>query len=62
MYLGFDLLTLASIIFHINIVIALMGIYSLLIYHTIILGEEKYLERTFGEEYIKYKAQTRRYL
>ena len=62
MYLGFDLLTLASIIFHMNVIIALMGTYSIFIYHTIILGEEKYLERQFGKEYMEYKARIRRYL
>ncbi len=30
--------------------------------HLIVLGEERYCEQTYGEEYLKYKAETPRYL
>lgn len=61
MYLGFDLLTLAAMICSLNIFIVLAGLYSILIYHLIILAEEKFLTGRFGEEYLKYKEKTRRY-
>jgi len=62
MYLGFNLLTISSVIFTLNIVTALMGIYSILIYHFIILAEEKFLEERFGSEYIEYKKRVGRYI
>ncbi len=62
MYLGFDLLTLASIVFIANIIIAIIGVYSIVIYHFIIIGEEKFLEKRFGSEYINYKRKVRRYI
>lgn len=62
MYLGFDIFTLTSIIFFGNILVALIGIYSIVIYHFIIIGEEKYLEQRFGIKYIEYRKKVRRYI
>ena len=62
MYLGFNLITLASIVYSINVVTAMMGLYSIIIYHLIILGEESFLEKRFGNDYIKYKRNVRRYI
>ena len=62
MYLGFDLFTLSSIIYIGNIFIAILGIYSFVIYHFIIIGEEKYLEKRFGKKYIEYRKKVRRYI
>lgn len=62
MYLGFDLLTLASMIYMMNIGIISLGLYSLVVYHFIILGEEKYLEQRFGKDYMIYRQKVRRYL
>ncbi|MDQ7797733.1 MAG: isoprenylcysteine carboxylmethyltransferase family protein [Candidatus Edwardsbacteria bacterium] len=62
MYLGFDLLTLASIIYTMNIGIISLGLYSLIVYHLIILGEEKFLSKSFGKAYYDYRQKTRRYL
>jgi protein-S-isoprenylcysteine O-methyltransferase Ste14 len=62
MYLGFNLLTISSVIFMINPVIAVLGIYSLITYHHIILAEEKFLEQRFGNDYLIYKDRVRRYI
>jgi len=62
MYLGFNLFTLSAIIFALNIVILLLGVYSMIIYHFIIIGEERFLESRFGNEYLEYKKKTRRYI
>jgi protein-S-isoprenylcysteine O-methyltransferase Ste14 len=62
MYLGFNLLTISSITLTLNIWIILPGIYSVVIYHLIILGEEKFLENRFGQDYINYKTRVERYL
>jgi len=39
-----------------------MGLYSMVIYHFIILGEERFLEGRFGFNYLSYKTRVRRYL
>lgn len=62
MYLGFNLFTLASMAYNLNMVTIIMGLYSLVIYHLIILGEERFLEKRFGKAYIKYKGNVRRYI
>jgi protein-S-isoprenylcysteine O-methyltransferase Ste14 len=62
MYVGFDLLTIAAMLFTLNVWIIIMGTYSLTIYHFIILGEEKFLVNRFGNEYLTYKKNTGRYI
>lgn len=62
MYVGFDLLTVASLVGNFHLLYLFMGIYSLIIYHFIILGEEEFLRDSFGEEYKKYEKNVRRYI
>jgi protein-S-isoprenylcysteine O-methyltransferase Ste14 len=62
MYVGFDLLTLASMIGSANIFVIILGVYSITIYHLIILGEEKFMEERFGKVYTEYKRKVRRYV
>jgi protein-S-isoprenylcysteine O-methyltransferase Ste14 len=62
MYVGFNMLSLSAILFTSNFVVLYLGIYSICVYHLIILGEEKFLENRFSEEYLEYKKNVRRYL
>jgi len=62
MYLGFNLITLASLAYSINGIQIVLGLYSIIIYHFIILGEEKFLEKRFGKDYGQYKRNVRRYI
>jgi protein-S-isoprenylcysteine O-methyltransferase Ste14 len=62
MYAGFNLFTIASISGCANGIVALMGIYSIFIYHLIIKSEERFLEQRFGQTYSDYKKRVRRYL
>ena len=62
MYLGFNLITLSSALFSMNMIILVPGLYSIVIYHFIILGEERFLSKRFGREYLDYKEKVRRYL
>ncbi len=62
MYVGFNLLTISSIIYFLNIIVLLLGVYSLTIYHLIIIGEERFLQNRFGEVYLNYKKKVRRYI
>jgi protein-S-isoprenylcysteine O-methyltransferase Ste14 len=61
-YFGFNLITISSIIYIPNPIILALGIYSIVIYHFIIIGEEKFLEKAFGEDYLNYKKKVRRYI
>jgi protein-S-isoprenylcysteine O-methyltransferase Ste14 len=62
MYVGFNLFTISSILLNANILVLLLSLYSIMVYHFIIKGEEAFLEKRFGDEYIKYKNKVRRYL
>ncbi len=62
MYLGFNLLTISSMIYFLNILIIVPGIFSIIVYHLIILGEERFLGKRFGSEYECYKKIVRRYI
>jgi len=62
MYVGFNFLTIASMLYVWHIIILFLGLYSIIIYHFIILGEERFMESRFGEEYINYKQKVRRYI
>jgi protein-S-isoprenylcysteine O-methyltransferase Ste14 len=62
MYLGFDLLTLSSVLYFYDAFILILGLYSILIYHFIILGEERFLTNRFGKEFLDFRKKTRRYL
>ena len=62
MYVGFDLLTLSSVIYHARVFVLAMGVFSLVVYHLIILGEEAYLRKAFGPEYVRYMDSVRRYV
>jgi protein-S-isoprenylcysteine O-methyltransferase Ste14 len=60
-YVGVDLIAIASILFIpgiVNIVCAIVGI---AVHHAIILSEEKFLEGRFMEDWSDYKLKTRRY-
>ena len=61
MYLGIHLWTVAAIVYSLNVIIILAGIFSFITYHFIILGEEKFLQNRFGQEYLDYKQKVPRY-
>lgn len=61
MYVGFDLLTLSSILITSNFIVLVLGVYSIVIYHYIILGEEAFLKKRFGRGFQEYCSRTRRY-
>lgn len=62
MYVGFDALTLAAIFGTGNPVVLVLGVYSIVVYHFIIKGEERYLLSVFGTAYLQYQASVRRYV
>jgi protein-S-isoprenylcysteine O-methyltransferase Ste14 len=62
MYVSFDLITISAMIYSLHWVIIILGVYSLITYHLIIKGEEKFMINRFGEEYKNYQLKVRRYL
>jgi protein-S-isoprenylcysteine O-methyltransferase Ste14 len=62
MYFGFNLLTVSAMIYMFNLVIFVLGVYSIVIYHFIIIGEEGFLDKRFGVDYSNYKKTVRRYI
>jgi protein-S-isoprenylcysteine O-methyltransferase Ste14 len=62
MYVGFNLLTIAAIVNSYNLIILLLGTYSIIVYHFIILGEENFLKKRFGNEYLEYSKSVKRYM
>ncbi|MBN1180732.1 MAG: isoprenylcysteine carboxylmethyltransferase family protein [Bacteroidales bacterium] len=61
MYLGFNLFTFACMLYMPILIFVILGLYSIIIFHFIILKEEKYLIMRFGGNYNVYKKKTRRY-
>jgi len=62
MYFGFNLITISSMIYMSNLLIFMLGVYSIIIYHFIIVGEEGFLDKRFGVDYSSYKNSVRRYI
>lgn len=62
MYLGFNMLTISSMVLTLNPVVLAMGFYSIIVYHWIILAEEEFLEKRFCADFLAYKEVVRRYI
>jgi len=62
MYLGFDLMSLAAMLYFMKISILFLGVFCIIIYHLIILSEERFLGERFGREYLDFKSNVRRYI
>lgn len=62
MYASFIFLNTATFLFLPSILLLVVMIYGMVVHHFIILGEEKFLETEFGDEYLKYKAKVPQYL
>jgi protein-S-isoprenylcysteine O-methyltransferase Ste14 len=62
MYASFIFLNTATFLFIPSILLLVIMIYGMVVHHFIILGEEKYLETVFKNQYQSYKAQVPRYL
>ncbi|HEY3369266.1 MAG TPA: isoprenylcysteine carboxylmethyltransferase family protein [Prolixibacteraceae bacterium] len=62
MYASFIFLNTATFLFLPSIVLLAIMVYGMVVHHFIILGEEKFLESEFGNEYQTYKSRVPRYL
>jgi len=61
MYASFIFLNTATFLFLPSLLLLAIMLYGMIVHHFIILGEEKYLEKVFGEEYRQYKSGVSRY-
>ena len=61
-YLGFLFILCSSCLLYPNIVNILAFFTAWVIHHYIMIGEEKFLERQYGEEYRQYKRKVSRYI
>ncbi len=62
MYVGLNLITLSSAAFTLNIIVIILCVYSVGVYHLIILSEEVFLKDRFGGDYYDYIKRVRRYI
>lgn len=61
-FVGFDFMYIGILLMFFNIGTLLFSLFSIVMLHMQILQEEKYMARTFGEEYLEYKKKVFRYI
>lgn len=61
-FFGFDLMYIGVMLMYFNPVNIIFSLFPIVMLHLQILQEEKYMEATFGQEYVDYKKKTFRYL
>jgi len=61
-FLGFDLVYIGILFMYFNPVLLIFTLFAMVMLHLQILEEEKFLPTIFGEEYVDYKKETKRYL
>ena len=62
MYLGMYSTQLASVLYTLNPLLLLVGIFVVAVHHKIVLAEEQHLREAFGEAYSAYYNRVRRYV
>lgn len=60
-FLGFDLMYIGICLIYCNALTIVFTLFAVIMLHLQILSEEKYLEKTFGDEYTDYKKKVFRY-
>lgn len=61
-FLGFDLIYIGSTLTFFNPFICITSMLAIISLHLLIMEEEKFLEKRFGEDYLKYKTKVGRYI
>lgn len=61
-FLGFDMVYAGILLMFFNWVLFALSVFAMVVFHLqIVLVEEKYLERTFGRDYLEYREKVSRY-
>ena len=61
-FVGFDLMYIGITLLYCNELTIIFSLFAIIMLHFQILQEEKYLEKTFGDDYINYKRKVFRYI
>ncbi|MCE5345729.1 MAG: isoprenylcysteine carboxylmethyltransferase family protein [Bacteroidales bacterium] len=61
MYTGFFLMTIAAGLYVLNPLIWGLAVFSIIVHYHIVLREESFLKKTFGDEWLEYAKRVRRY-
>jgi len=62
MYVGMYATVIAPALYTLNPVVILLAAFVVAIHHKIVLAEEKYMLKVFGQEYLDYCHRVRRYI
>jgi protein-S-isoprenylcysteine O-methyltransferase Ste14 len=62
MYLGAYATVLAPALYTLNPIVILLAALVVAVHHKIVLAEEEYMQKTFGQEYVEYRHRVRRYI
>jgi protein-S-isoprenylcysteine O-methyltransferase Ste14 len=62
MYLGMYATLFAPALYTLNPLLFIIDAYVVIVHHKIVLAEEQYLQRAFGEQYTEYCLYVRRYI
>jgi protein-S-isoprenylcysteine O-methyltransferase Ste14 len=62
MYVGFSLISFSACVYTLNLLVAVLAVISVMVHHHIILAEEVFLSRRFGDEWTAYSMSVRRYV
>ena len=62
MYVGVYATILAGVLYTLNPIVFLAGVFVVAVHHRIVLAEEQHLQNVFGKEYADYSSRVRRYL
>ena len=62
MYVGFYLLMLGACFYVLNPVVWIFSLFALIMHHRILLKEELFLKKRFGNDWLDYSLKVRRYL
>jgi protein-S-isoprenylcysteine O-methyltransferase Ste14 len=62
MYVGVYTTILACVLYTLNPIFLVVGVFVVAVHHKIVLAEEQYLQKVFGQEYADFCRRVRRYL
>ncbi|MDD1711676.1 MAG: phosphatidylethanolamine N-methyltransferase family protein [Methanoregulaceae archaeon] len=62
MYVGVYATIVASSLYTLNPVVILLGVFVVAVHHSIVLSEEKNMQKVFGQEYLDYYNRVRQYI
>jgi protein-S-isoprenylcysteine O-methyltransferase Ste14 len=62
MYVGMYATMVASGLYTLNPVVIFLAVFVIAIHHSIVLAEERQMQKVFGQEYLDYRDRVRRYI